>query len=56
MGDLRNQGCDAHCFPTAGEIVEQIAPRLQSGDKVVIMSNGGFDGIHARLLARLSRD
>jgi UDP-N-acetylmuramate: L-alanyl-gamma-D-glutamyl-meso-diaminopimelate ligase len=56
VGDLRNQGCDAHCLPSAGEIVEQIAPRLRTGDKVVIMSNGGFDGIHARLLARLSRD
>ena len=54
--DLRKQGQDAHCFPTAGEIVQQIAPRLQKGDKVVIMSNGGFDGIHARLLAEIGRD
>ena len=54
--DLRAQGQDAHCFPTAGEIVKQIAPRLQRGDKVVIMSNGGFDGIHARLLAEMARD
>ena len=54
--DLRKQGRDAHCFPSAGEIVKQIAPRLQTGDKVVIMSNGGFDGIHARLLAEIARD
>ena len=54
--DLRKQGQDAHCFPTAREIVQQIAPRLQTGDKVVIMSNGGFDGIHARLLSELDRN
>ena len=54
VGDLRKQGRDAHCLPTAGEIVQQITPRLQTGDKVVIMSNGGFDGIHSRLLAALA--
>ena len=54
--DLRKQGRDARCFPTAGEIVQEITPRLQRGDKVVIMSNGGFDGIHARLLAALNRN
>jgi UDP-N-acetylmuramate-alanine ligase len=26
----------------------------QSGDRVVIMSNGGFDGIHGRLVQALA--
>jgi UDP-N-acetylmuramate: L-alanyl-gamma-D-glutamyl-meso-diaminopimelate ligase len=35
------------------EIVETIATEGRAGDLVVIMSNGGFDGIHDKLLARL---
>jgi UDP-N-acetylmuramate: L-alanyl-gamma-D-glutamyl-meso-diaminopimelate ligase len=34
-------------------IVEKLAPELRDGDVVAIMSNGGFDGIHEKLLARL---
>ena len=54
--DLEKQGRDVHCFPSGGEIVKQVAPRLQTGDKVVIMSNGGFDDIHGKLLAALNQD
>ncbi|HEY5036983.1 MAG TPA: Mur ligase family protein, partial [Chthoniobacterales bacterium] len=34
-------------------IVEKIVPLLQPNDVVTIFSNGGFDGIHEKLLARL---
>lgn len=54
--DLRNQNQDAHCLPTADEIIQKIVPRLQMGDKVVIMSNGGFNNIHAKLLAQLDQN
>ena len=37
-----------------GDIVELIGREAGEGDVVVAMSNGGFDGIHERLLARLS--
>ncbi|MBA2503756.1 MAG: UDP-N-acetylmuramate:L-alanyl-gamma-D-glutamyl-meso-diaminopimelate ligase [Pyrinomonadaceae bacterium] len=37
----------------ADEIVRQLAPELRAGDVVAIMSNGGFGGIHDKLLARL---
>lgn len=37
----------------AGAIVARIVPLLQPNDVVVIFSNGGFDGIHEKLLARL---
>lgn len=34
-------------------IIEHIAAHAQSGDAIVIMSNGGFEGIHQRLLSTL---
>lgn len=34
-------------------IVAGLADALAPGDQVVIMSNGGFDDIHDRLLAAL---
>jgi UDP-N-acetylmuramate: L-alanyl-gamma-D-glutamyl-meso-diaminopimelate ligase len=37
----------------AATIVERIVPLLQPNDVVTIFSNGGFDGIHEKLLARL---
>ena len=38
-----------------GRLVEVIAAEARAGDLVVIMSNGGFDGIHAKLLEALRR-
>ena len=35
------------------DIVERIVPLLQPNDVVTIFSNGGFDGIHEKLLAAL---
>lgn len=37
----------------AAAIVERIVPLLQPNDVVTIFSNGGFDGIHAKLLSAL---
>ncbi len=37
----------------AAAIVERIVPLLQPDDVVTIFSNGGFDGIHERLLGAL---
>ena len=36
-----------------GEIVGFLGAELRSGDQVVIMSNGGFDNIHNKLLEKL---
>jgi UDP-N-acetylmuramate-alanine ligase len=33
--------------------VDRIIPMLRSKDVVVVFSNGGFDDIHEKLLARL---
>ena len=50
---LRENGIPAESWKSADEIVRQITPQLAFGDKVVIMSNGGFDGIHQKLLLAL---
>jgi UDP-N-acetylmuramate: L-alanyl-gamma-D-glutamyl-meso-diaminopimelate ligase len=50
---LRMQGAEAEVLPAADAIVSAITPRLEPGDVVAIMSNGGFDGIYEKLPARL---
>ena len=35
------------------QLVEAIAQEAKSGDHVLVMSNGGFGGVHQKLLARL---
>jgi UDP-N-acetylmuramate: L-alanyl-gamma-D-glutamyl-meso-diaminopimelate ligase len=40
-------------LPTVEAILDTLAPELKPSDHVLIMSNGGFDNIHARLLERL---
>jgi UDP-N-acetylmuramate: L-alanyl-gamma-D-glutamyl-meso-diaminopimelate ligase len=47
-------GTRARHIPTVDAIVETVANEAGPGDVVVIMSNGGFDGIHDRLLAALN--
>ncbi len=50
---LNAEGTAAELLPDADAIVDGIAPRLQPGDVVAILSNGGFDGIYEKLPARL---
>lgn len=40
-------------FESVGTILDQLALELRPGDHVLIMSNGGFENIHARLIERL---
>lgn len=51
--DISSQNKSALALPGADEIVNHLFPRLREGDVVAIMSNGGFDGIHEKLLAAL---
>ncbi len=53
--DLRARGLAASFFPGTDEILGYLLRTLSPGDVVVIMSNGGFDNIHVRLLAGLAR-
>ena len=47
-------GARARCEEDLGALVEAIVAEARAGDHVLIMSNGGFGGIHEKLLARLS--
>ncbi len=48
--DIKLQGKPAMSFADADAIVEHLAPELREGDVVAIMSNGGFGGIHEKIL------
>jgi UDP-N-acetylmuramate: L-alanyl-gamma-D-glutamyl-meso-diaminopimelate ligase len=51
--ELANQNKICGFFDDVEEIVHWLVPQLKNTDKVVIMSNGGFDNIHEKLLERL---
>ena len=51
---LGSLGARARCLDHLGELVSAVAAEARSGDHIVVMSNGGFGGIHAKLLARLA--
>jgi len=50
---LNRKGTPAQLLENADAIVAGIAPQLQPGDVVAILSNGGFDGIYEKLPAAL---
>ncbi len=51
--DIELQGKSAFSYPDADAIIEHLEPELKEGDVVAIMSNGGFGGIHEKLLSVL---
>jgi UDP-N-acetylmuramate: L-alanyl-gamma-D-glutamyl-meso-diaminopimelate ligase len=51
--DLRAQGIDARHISGVDAIVSHVAAQANPGDVVVIMSNGGFGGIHEKLFTAL---
>ena len=51
--DLRRRGRSARTLPNVAEIVGVIAAEARPGDIILLMSNGGFDGIHDKLLHAL---
>src|SRR5690349_1813609 len=50
---ISKQGKPALALPGADEIVTHMLPELRQGDVVAIMSNGGFGGIHEKILTGL---
>jgi UDP-N-acetylmuramate: L-alanyl-gamma-D-glutamyl-meso-diaminopimelate ligase len=50
---ISQQEKPAFALPDADEIVAHLVPNLRSGDVVAIMSNGGFGGIHEKILSAL---
>ena len=55
MRDLQAAGKTALYLPDVDAIVSHVAKNAEGGDVVCVFSNGGFGGIHAKLLARLGR-
>ena len=51
--EVAARGLPAFSIDGADEIVRRLAPELRPGDTVAIMSNGGFGGIHQKLLDAL---
>jgi UDP-N-acetylmuramate: L-alanyl-gamma-D-glutamyl-meso-diaminopimelate ligase len=52
--DLAGQGKSARAAQSIDDIVSTIVRERRDGDLVVMMSNGGFGGIHRKLLLALS--
>jgi UDP-N-acetylmuramate: L-alanyl-gamma-D-glutamyl-meso-diaminopimelate ligase len=50
---ISQQGKPALALPDADQIVSHLMPELRTGDVVAIMSNGGFGGIHEKILSAL---
>jgi len=55
MQDLKAAGKEAEYLPDANRIVAHLARHAQGGEVICVFSNGGFDGIHGKLLAQLGR-
>jgi UDP-N-acetylmuramate: L-alanyl-gamma-D-glutamyl-meso-diaminopimelate ligase len=53
VADLRTRGRRARYIPEVDDIVRTVVADGAPGDIVVLMSNGGFGGIHQKLLAAL---
>lgn len=48
---IHSKGVDAEVLPNVDEIVANVKSRAKPGDVVLVMSNGGFDGIYQKLLS-----
>jgi UDP-N-acetylmuramate: L-alanyl-gamma-D-glutamyl-meso-diaminopimelate ligase len=53
--DLKNTGKDATYLADADAIVNHLGTHAQGGEVICVFSNGGFGGIHGKLLERLAR-
>jgi UDP-N-acetylmuramate: L-alanyl-gamma-D-glutamyl-meso-diaminopimelate ligase len=51
--NLSKHGRPTHAFASAAEIAEYLAQNANAGDLVLVMSNGSFDGLCAKLLEKL---
>jgi len=48
-------GTRAQVLPDVAAIVDFVSAHAKAGDQILVLSNGGFDGIHQRLVASLGR-
>lgn len=50
---LASLGSKAQCFEDIEQLVSSVVANACEGDHVLVMSNGGFDGVHERILQSL---
>jgi len=50
---LRPLGERAQSFEQLDTLVAAVAAEVRPGDRVLVMSNGGFGGVHGKLLAAI---
>ena len=55
VAEIRQRGTKAEAFGSAAEIAGYLADKLKSGDVVLAMSNGSFDGLSGRLVEALGK-
>jgi UDP-N-acetylmuramate: L-alanyl-gamma-D-glutamyl-meso-diaminopimelate ligase len=55
VDDIAAAGGQARYVPEVDDIVDLLVRERRDGDQVVLMSNGGFGGIHGKLLDALRR-
>jgi UDP-N-acetylmuramate: L-alanyl-gamma-D-glutamyl-meso-diaminopimelate ligase len=56
VDDIVAGGTPARFLDDVSAIVDDLVARSAAGDVVLVMSNGGFDNLHDRLLAALAED
>ncbi len=56
MADIRAQGKEAFYLPDAEAISTKVAGIARKGDVIIVMSNGGFGGIHPMLANKLGKN
>ena len=54
VANLTAAGVTARFLPTVDDVVAAVVANAKPGDHIIAMSNGGFGGIHDRLLAALA--
>jgi UDP-N-acetylmuramate: L-alanyl-gamma-D-glutamyl-meso-diaminopimelate ligase len=54
VASIRDDGTPARYIAESDEIVRTLVPELDRGDIVLFMSNGGFGGVHGKLLDALA--
>ena len=56
LDDLaRHSSATANVYDDVSRIIEDLIQHAQAGDHIIIMSNGGFESIHTRLLQALEK-
>ncbi len=53
VADIEKKGIDAYYFKNCDAVIGFLVSKLRPEDLVLIMSNGGFDNIHIKLLEKI---